>query len=229
MVTAESWGFKDDKQQDKGHPQSDCRQIPVVGVGECFVAVCDNRSPQTNQGRAEVRITSRLSRRREPRENPSQISRRSGTFKALCLWSPLSVSADNRVVCRRFHNFAEGIIAEYPSSFLESYAAETQFPFILQNLHRYFFRLAFVVLLFFWWDAILAFNLSDGFGIGIRKLVLLVKAVLISLYSLLCHSCRHLCGGKLNLFSKATLRYRSWKVVICVVGADLLGFRAVKK
>ena len=73
-----------------------------------------------------------------------------------------------------------------------------------------------MVLLFLWWDAILAFNFSDGFGIGIGTLVLLVNAVLLSLYSLSCHSCRHLCGGKLNLFSKAPLRYRSWKVVTCL-------------
>jgi hypothetical protein len=36
---------------------------------------------------------------------------------------------------------------------------------------------------------------------------------LLSLYSFSCHSCRHLCGGKLNLFSKAPLRYRSWQIV----------------
>ncbi len=93
------------------------------------------------------------------------------------------------------------------------YTGETQFPFVLQNLHRYFFWLAFVVLLFLWWDAIRAFNFSDGFGIGIGTLVLLVNAVLLSLYSFSCHSCRHLCGGKLNLFSKTPLRYRGWKIV----------------
>jgi len=95
----------------------------------------------------------------------------------------------------------------------KSYTGETQFPFILQNLHRYFFWLAFVVLLFLWWDAILAFNFPDGFGIGIGTLVLLINAVLLSLYSLSCHSCRHLCGGKLNLFSKARVRYCGWQVV----------------
>ena len=28
-----------------------------------------------------------------------------------------------------------------------------------------------------------------------------------------CHSCRHLCGGGLNLFSKAPARYGIWRVV----------------
>ena len=70
-----------------------------------------------------------------------------------------------------------------------------------------------MVLCFLWWDAFLAFKFTDGFGIGIGTVILLANALLLSLYSLPCHSCRHLCGGKLNLFSKAPLRYRSWKVV----------------
>lgn len=93
-----------------------------------------------------------------------------------------------------------------------SYTGETGFPLILQNIHRYFFCLSLLILLFLWWDAVLAFKFSTGFGVGIGTLVLLVNAVLLSLYSLSCHSCRHLCGGNLNLFSKAPLRHRSWQI-----------------
>ena len=94
-----------------------------------------------------------------------------------------------------------------------NYWGETRFPLILQNIHRYFFWLAFVVVVFLWWDAILAFRFPDGFGIGIGTVVLLANATLLSLYSLSCHSCRHLCGGYLDSFAKAPARYGTWKVV----------------
>lgn len=94
-----------------------------------------------------------------------------------------------------------------------NYWGETRFPLILQNIHRYFFWLAAIVLAFLWWDAILAFRFPNGFGIGIGTVVLLANAALLSLYSLSCHSCRHLCGGYLDSFAKAPARYGTWKVV----------------
>ncbi len=94
----------------------------------------------------------------------------------------------------------------------KGYAGETRFPFVLQNLHRYFFWLSLVVLIFLWWDAILAFRFPTGFGIGLGTLILIANATLLSLYSLSCHSCRYLCGGYLDSFGKAPLRYRLWKL-----------------
>jgi hypothetical protein len=43
--------------------------------------------------------------------------------------------------------------------------------------------------------------------------VLLTNAVLLWLYSLSCHSCRHIMGGRLTHFSKHPLRYRFWTFV----------------
>ena len=94
-----------------------------------------------------------------------------------------------------------------------SYQGETRFPFLLQNIHRYFFWLSSVVVLFLWWDAILAFRFPTGFGIGLGTLVLIANASLLSLYTLSCHSCRHLCGGYLNSFKRAPTRYRAWRVL----------------
>ena len=37
------------------------------------------------------------------------------------------------------------------------------------------------------------------------------NAALLSLYSFSCHSCRHLCGGGLDRFSKAPLRHKLWQ------------------
>ncbi len=93
-----------------------------------------------------------------------------------------------------------------------SYSGETRFPFILQNVHRYFFWLSIPVLVFLWYDVVLAFNFGGRFGMGVGTLVLLINAALLSLYSLSCHSCRHLCGGHLDVFSKAPTRHKLWQI-----------------
>jgi hypothetical protein len=93
------------------------------------------------------------------------------------------------------------------------YTGETRFPFVLQNIHRYFFWLSLPILGFLWWDAVLAFNFNGRFGMGLGTLVLVVNAALLSLYSFSCHSCRHLCGGGLDVFSKAPARHRLWRIV----------------
>ncbi len=94
-----------------------------------------------------------------------------------------------------------------------SYTGETQFPYLLQNVHRYFFWLSLIILAFLWWDAVRAFMFPDGFGIGIGTLVLCVDAALLSLYSLSCHSCRHICGGHLNSFHASGGRYQAWSLI----------------
>ena len=94
----------------------------------------------------------------------------------------------------------------------KSYKGETRFPFILQNIHRYFFWLALIVVGFLWWDVIRAFQFPDGFGIGVGTLVLLGNATLLSLYSFSCHSCRHLAGGHLDRFSGSPIRHKLWKM-----------------
>jgi hypothetical protein len=93
----------------------------------------------------------------------------------------------------------------------KSYSGETRFPLILQNAHRYFLYLAVIFNVILTWDAIVAFDFPDGFGMGLGTLVLLVNAALLWLYTLSCHSCRHLCGGGVDVFSKAPIRYRLWR------------------
>ena len=55
------------------------------------------------------------------------------------------------------------------------------------------------------YDAVLAFRDADGeWGhMGLGTLVLLANVVLIWLYTLSCHSCRHVVGGRLRHFSQA--------------------------
>jgi hypothetical protein len=82
-----------------------------------------------------------------------------------------------------------------------SYSGETRFPFILQNLHRYALYLAFIFLCFLWYDAIRAFWFEGSFYVGLGSVIMLVNVVLLSSYTLSCHSLRHLIGGKLDCFS----------------------------
>jgi|SRR5579859_1120745 len=94
------------------------------------------------------------------------------------------------------------------------YKGETAFPFILQNLHRYFFYLAVVFLAFLWYDAIVAFDWNGKFGIGLGTLIMLVNIIMLTLYTFSCHSLRHLAGGKLDCFSCETFgqqRYQTWR------------------
>ncbi|MBX6390412.1 MAG: hypothetical protein IRZ08_15700 [Frankia sp.] len=90
------------------------------------------------------------------------------------------------------------------------YSGETKFPLILQNIHRYFFYIALIFAGLLTYDAVLGFIHDGRFGIGVGTAVLVVNAVLIWLYTLSCHSCRHLCGGGLKRLSRAPLRRRVW-------------------
>jgi hypothetical protein len=95
------------------------------------------------------------------------------------------------------------------------YTGETRFPLLIQNIHRYFFYAAIVVAAILTWDVVRSFK--DGSGhwghMGLGSLVLLANVVLIWLYTLSCHSCRHITGGRLKNFSKHPLRYRFWTFV----------------
>ncbi len=94
------------------------------------------------------------------------------------------------------------------------YSLETAFPFILQNLHRIFLYLAFVPLFFLWADAILSLQYEGQWRLGLGTVILALNALLLSGYSLSCHSLRHLVGGKLDCFScsrRAQVRHSLWK------------------
>ncbi len=96
----------------------------------------------------------------------------------------------------------------------ERYSGETRLPLLLQNAHRYFFYLAFLVNIILTIDAVQSFQ-EPGIGIGVSvgTLVLCVNAALLWLYTLSCHACRHLCGGSLRSFSKHPIRHRLWALV----------------
>ena len=93
------------------------------------------------------------------------------------------------------------------------YTGETRLPLLVQNSHRYFFYAAFLISLINTYDAIVAFH-SDktpsGFGFGLGNVILVVNVILLWVYTLSCHSCRHITGGRLKHFSKHPVRYWMW-------------------
>lgn len=95
------------------------------------------------------------------------------------------------------------------------YTGESRPPLLLQNLHRYALYGALVFNVILTYDAVLGFRDETGeWGhMGLGTLVLLANAALLWLYSLSCHSCRHLVGGRLNHFSRHPVRYRLWTQV----------------
>ncbi|HEX9704958.1 MAG TPA: hypothetical protein VGA20_06895 [Gemmatimonadales bacterium] len=111
-----------------------------------------------------------------------------------------------------------------------AYRGETQFPFVLQNLHRFFMYAAVVFIFILSYDVYLATRwpvngvLPAGtpvpgptqFGIGIGTLVMAANVVLLTGYTFGCHSLRHLVGGGVDCFSCARggqTRYRLWRGV----------------
>jgi len=91
-----------------------------------------------------------------------------------------------------------------------SYSGETRLPLILHRAHRYFFFFAMVFAAILTYDAVLGFDFNGHLGMRLGSLVLVVNAVLIWGYTLGCHSCRHIIGGRLRAFSRHPLRYRFW-------------------
>jgi hypothetical protein len=111
-----------------------------------------------------------------------------------------------------------------------AYRGETRFPFILQNLHRFFTYAAVVFIFILSYDVWLALRwpvagvLADGtmapgpreFGLGVGTLVMAVNVVLLAAYTFGCHSLRHLVGGGVDCFSCARAgraRYAAWRWV----------------
>ncbi|HEV7993513.1 MAG TPA: hypothetical protein VGP25_16925, partial [Gemmatimonadaceae bacterium] len=98
---------------------------------------------------------------------------------------------------------------------------EKTLPLVLQNVHRYFlyFALAFLVILAL--DAWRGYWFADPsgakhFGIGVGSLVLTVNFVMLSGYTLGCHSLRHLVGGYLDRLAGRPARRAAYDCVSCL-------------
>ncbi len=108
-----------------------------------------------------------------------------------------------------------------------SYWGERWFPLVLQNVHRYFVYVAVVFLFLLTYDVWLAlwFPAAGGgteFGIGVGTLVLAVNVVLLSSYTLGCHSIRHLVGGRKDEISTSGVREACYNCSSALNGRHML-------
>jgi len=98
------------------------------------------------------------------------------------------------------------------------YLGERWFPLVLQNFHRYFLRLSYIVWGFLVWDVWKACWFPNGFGIGVGTIVLAVNVVLIAMYVFGCHAFRHLIGGTFDRISEHPVRHKLYDCVSCLNG-----------
>jgi hypothetical protein len=107
------------------------------------------------------------------------------------------------------------------------YRGESTFPLIVQNVHRYFLYVALLFLLVLSYDVYQALWFTDpvtgekSFGIGVGTLVLLSNVILLSGYTLGCHSMRHIVGGHLDRLSRAPMRKRMYDCSSCLNRAHM--------
>jgi len=108
-----------------------------------------------------------------------------------------------------------------------SYWGERWFPLVLQNVHRYFAYVAVIFLFLLSYDVWLAlwFPVAGGgteFGIGVGTVVLAVNVVLLSSYTLGCHSIRHLVGGRKDEISTSGVREACYNCSSALNGKHML-------
>jgi hypothetical protein len=136
---------------------------------------------------------------------------------ALILWIPLGFRATCYYYRKAYYRF---YFADPPGCAVgeppihRRYAMETRFPFILQNLHRFFLYLAFIPLFFLWVDAVLSLFPEGQTRLGLGSVIFFVNVVLLSGFSLSCNSLRHLAGGRLDCFScsrRARVQHTLWQ------------------
>jgi len=135
----------------------------------------------------------------------------------LILWIPLGFRATCYYYRKAYYRFyfadPPGCAVGEPTIH-RRYKMEAALPFILQNVHRYFLYLAFIPLFFLWQDALLAVVQQGRIRLGLGVLIFFVNVILLSGYSLSCHSLRHLAGGRLDCFSctrRQQVRYTLWQ------------------
>ena len=130
-----------------------------------------------------------------------------------------------RVTCYYYRGaYYKAMWADPPSCTVREprshYHGESDFPLILQNVHRYFMYIALVFLVILAhdvWDALWFTDASGrvSFGIGVGTLVLALNVVLLTSYTFGCHSLRHVVGGYLDRMAGRPVRRTLYECASC--------------
>ncbi|MBI4444685.1 MAG: succinate dehydrogenase [Acidobacteria bacterium] len=136
----------------------------------------------------------------------------------LILWIPLGF----RTTCYYYRGaYWRSFFANPPACAVtgwegKNYAGEAKFPIFVLNFHRYFMYAALLLNVMLWVGAVRSYWWQGELGIGLGSIILTINAFLLMMYSLGCHSLRHLVGGKLDCFSCsscARTRKRIWDYI----------------
>lgn len=122
----------------------------------------------------------------------------------LILWAP----AGFRFTCYYYRGaYYKAFWADPPACAVgeprKGYIGESNWPLLIQNIHRYFMYVAVLFIFMLAVDAIKSFMFADGFNIGVGTIVLTVNVFLLAGYTFGCHSMRHILGGRKDCITES--------------------------
>ncbi len=134
------------------------------------------------------------------------------------LWAP----AGFRLTCYYYRGaYYKAFWADPPNCAVgeprKRYIGESNWPLRIMNIHRYFLYVALLFIVMLGVDAVKAFWFTDKvtgkgeLGIGVGSLVLSLNVILLSGYTLGCHSLRHLVGGVKDCMSESPTCHKMYK------------------
>ena len=140
----------------------------------------------------------------------------------ILIWAPLGFRATcyyaRKVYYRAFFWDPPACAISEAKANHGEYKGESKLPYIVNNLHRYFFGVAFILAFFHIYE-VFRLLFTGGFNTlagGMGTIIIAIDATFLSLYVLSCHSCKHVVGGSVNRPMRSMInyiRYRGWKIV----------------
>ncbi len=139
----------------------------------------------------------------------------------LLLWVPLGFRLTCYYSRKTYYQAAllDPAACAVSEPYRKGYSGETQFPFILQNFHRYFLYLALILLGLHWYELCTSIVHEGRVYLGVGTLILFLDTLALTLYVFSCHSLRHLVGVKRGFSScckdkdAKKIRYALWKKI----------------
>jgi hypothetical protein len=86
----------------------------------------------------------------------------------------------------------------------QPYTGERNAIFLIENIHRYLLYAAIPILPFFYFDFLHSLTYSGGILLRLGSFVLLANALLLTSWTISCHSFRHVIGGNMDSYSFRT-------------------------
>lgn len=141
----------------------------------------------------------------------------------LLLWIP----AGFRLTCyygrKVYHRavFGSPMACSVEEPYRKKYRGESRFPFVLNNLHRYFLYFALLLVCLHWYELLHTFWFHGEIYLGFGTLLILIDTLALTGYVFGCHALRHLVGGKERAMvgcssctkSCGKMKYNLWKKV----------------